>query len=65
MTPPPVIKPEPIENVHKCPICGKYCDAKTGQPYLFESFRKRYFAHKNCINISDFSKPTPYGPRDE
>lgn len=62
MMPQPVIKPHPIKVIKKCPYCGKYCDAKTGFPFLFETWRMRYYAHQECAGIDDLSKPTPFGP---
>ena len=41
-------KMEPIKDIKICPYCGKYCDAQTGSPYLFQSHRMRYHAHQSC-----------------
>ena len=39
---------EPIKDIHICPYCGKYSDAQTGFPFLFQSHRMRYHAHRSC-----------------
>ena len=60
MTPKP--KTDPIEVVKTCPYCGKYCDSKSGFPFLFSSYRIRHYAHRECSATFGVSAPTPFGP---
>ena len=60
---------EPIKDIKMCPYCGKWSDARTGFPYLFQSYRMRYHAHSVCHNKfralhGMFAEPS-FGPKPD
>lgn len=63
----PRMPSEPIKDVKVCPICGKYCDAKSGFPclYDFPGHRLRYHAHQECARKHGLFGHLPFAPKIE